>query len=36
MELGYNSIKIVCEIIKNNNCYHIDLDKNKLGDASII
>ena len=36
MELGYNSMKIVCQILKLNDCFHVDLEKNKLGDASIL
>lgn len=36
MELGYNSMKIVCQILKLNDCFYVDLEKNKLGDASIL
>ena len=36
MDLGYNTMKIICDLLKNNDYYHLDLEKNKLGDASIL
>lgn len=36
MDLGYNTMKILCSLLKSSDYYHIDLEKNKLGDASIL
>lgn len=36
MDLGYNTMKILCDLLRTNDYYHIDLEKNKLGDSSIL